>query len=217
MKKIFLTFIILTIVLSISLAFVACKDTSNDKDEEVTYMITVNCEDRLVLDTISVKLFDTNGNAVTGAGYLDSSHRATFKLAPSVYKVVLIGPLSAYEDIPETLVTPTSLNANITLTKKGSDVNVGNKVTYTVTLQMPTGEIVSGKTVQLCTSADAGGACVLGQTDENGVATFELAPNSYEIHIMENQYPDGYTFDNTEYTVSATQRDITVQFKAIRE
>lgn len=221
MKKILLTLIILTIALSISLSFIACKDTNDNIDDnkgKVSFSVTVNCDDVLILDTVSVKLVDTQSGAVSEEVYLTSSNnKATFLLAPSVYKVVLTGALSTYEEISETLVTPTSLNANISLTKKGSNVNVGNKVTYSITLTLPTGEPVANKTVQLCTSADEGGACVTAQTNESGVATFELVPNTYEIHIWESEYPEGYIFDDTEYIVTAQAREITVQFKAVSE
>lgn len=217
MKKIFISLIILTIAISISLSLIACDKTNDNKDEKVRYSITVNCEDRMMYDTLWVKLLDTNGNAVTGNGYLDSNHRATFSVAPGVYKVELIGPLSAYEDIPETLVSPTSLNATITLVKKGSDVNIGNKATYKVTLQTPSGDPLANVAIQLCDSAEEGGMCHPATTDENGVATLELAKKTYELHISEDQWPEGYTFDDSKYTVSVEQREIVAQFDAIGE
>ncbi len=216
MKKILLTLVILTIALSISLSLIACDNTNNDDNKgNVTYTITINCNDVVLLDTVSVKLLDSNGNAVTESVYLDKDHKATFSLKPSVYKVAVEGPLSDYEDIEETLVTPTSLNAIVMLTKKGVIHNDKDKVIYKITLTMPSGEPVANETVQLCTSAEAGGLCHTEQTDANGVATFDLSPDNYEVHVL--KCPDGYTFDDKEYKVTAEQREITVQYKAISE
>lgn len=217
MKKLFLTLIILTLVTAVALTFIACDKTENENDGKVTYSVTVNCDDVLLLDTLSVKLLDTNGNAVTEETYLDANHKATFSLAPAVYKVVLSGSLAGYEDVPETFLSPTSLNATINLTKKGSENNNGNKVTYKVTVKSADGELLPNINVQLCALASEGGMCYQVTTDENGVATFELAPSTYELHILENQWPEGCTFDNDAFMVYSNEREITVQFVAIGE
>lgn len=216
MKKIFLTLIILTLATAVALSFIACDKTDNDNDGKVTYSVTINCDDSVLLDILSVKLLDTNGNAVAEE-YLDTNHKATFSLAPAVYKVVLNGPLSDYEDIPETFMSPTSLNATINLTKKGSENNNSNKVTYKVTVKSVDGELLPNVNVQLCALASEGGMCYQMTTDENGVATFELAPSTYELHILENQWPAGSTFDNSAFMVYANEREITVQFVAVSE
>lgn len=216
MKKIFLTLIVLTLITAVAFTFIACdkNENENDNDGKVAYSVTVNCDDVLLLDTLSVKLLDTKGNAVAEE-YLDANHKATFSLTAGVYKVVLSGSLSAYEDVPETFLSPTSLNVTINLTKKGSENNNGNKVTYKVTVKSVTGELLPNINVQLCALASEGGMCYQMTTDENGVATFELAPSTYELHILENQWPAGSTFDNSAFMVYANEREITVQFVAV--
>lgn len=214
MKKIIITLLILTIVLSLSFSLFACDNTNNkdDNDGKVRYCITVNCADKLVLDTISVKIVDTNGNDVTKFGGLDTNRQAVFHAKPGTYKVVVVGALSDYEDVPETFVTPTSLYATVELVKKGSGILPTTKVEYNITLTLPNGEPVANKTVQLCTLASAGGTCVTAITNEDGIATFSLVPDIYEVHLWESEFPEGFTFDNALYTVTADVREITIQY-----
>ncbi len=86
-------------------------------------------------------------------------------------------------------------------------------VIYSVVLTYPDGTPVANQIVQLCTAAVEGvpGACHPLATDENGMAVFELEADTYELHI--EGVPDGYTFDNTKYTLTAENPSITVSLE----
>ncbi len=51
------------------------------------------------------------------------------------------------------------------------------------------GEPVPGTYVNFCTDR----TCTLAQSDENGVITFEGAPDSYHIQLL--KVPEGFSFD----------------------
>lgn len=55
-------------------------------------------------------------------------------------------------------------------------------------------------------------------TDAEGKVTYSLSGNPlgvYDVHIMEDSLPEGYTFDNTEVKTSAEQTAYTLTLKPI--
>ena len=55
------------------------------------------------------------------------------------------------------------------------------------------GEPVSGVIVQFCSETE----CIIGKTDENGLAVFDKEAGEYNVHILKT--PDTFSADSTEY------------------
>ena len=69
---------------------------------------------------------------------------------------------------------------------------------YIVHITDQDGAPVPGATVKFCTET----ACVLRQADENGIVTFDGAPDAYHVQLL--KVPDGYSFDaDFEMTTNA--------------
>lgn len=69
------------------------------------------------------------------------------------------------------------------------------------------GDPVSGAMVQFCSDT----LCMMGQTDENGMAVFEQEEGHYTAHLL--AAPEGYAPDETEYTLLDTYSDLTIVLK----
>ena len=70
------------------------------------------------------------------------------------------------------------------------------------------GAPVVGATVQFCSDMQ----CMIGKTDENGVAEFDEAPGNYTVHLL--KVPEGFAKDKTEYKAPAVPGDLTIVVKA---
>ena len=209
----------LALLAALSLGLAAC-DTTEDpkdngdpsKDQNITYTVTANCEDALILGGVKVQLKD--GATVAGESTF-SKGVASFSLPAATYSVDLV-EMSGFEGLLAeyrwswATVTPEAPNATITiLSSTDDDGGDAEKVTYTLTVLYPDNTPVGGIMVQLC-----GGPtymCNPRITDANGVAVFELAAGDYEVHIAKADWPSGYTFDDTEYTMGSTGGSLTVK------
>ena len=96
------------------------------------------------------------------------------------------------------------------------DNNAGNSagdddgtVTYTVIVTDENGNPIAGAMVQLCKEA-----CIPAVADENGVATFKLAEDTYKVSFV--MLPDGYTYsgDETEFYFAEDAFAMTIALKA---
>lgn len=204
------TVLLLALVAAFCIGLAAC-DTSQ---KNITYTITADCEDAIILGGVMVQLKD--GTTVAGESKFVNGV-ATFSLPAATYSVDIVeksgfeGLLADYRWSMAT-VTSDSPNATITILSAEEDSDSTEKVTYTLTLLYPDKTPASGVMVQLC-----GGPlnmCNPKKTDASGVAVFELAAGSYEVHIAAGDWPDGYTFDDTEYTMSAAGGSLTVYLRA---
>lgn len=70
------------------------------------------------------------------------------------------------------------------------------------------GAPVAGATVQFCSDMQ----CMMGKTDENGVAEFDEEPGHYTVHLLKP--PEGFAKDKTEYEAPAVPGDVTIVVKA---
>jgi uncharacterized protein YuzE len=61
--------------------------------------------------------------------------------------------------------------------------------------------------VQCCNDT----TCRFGETDENGVATFEVPVSEYHVQVLE--VPDGYEEDDTLYYPTEGSEEIKIQLK----
>ena len=75
---------------------------------------------------------------------------------------------------------------------------------YRIFVQNEEGEPVSDAMVQFCSDD----LCMMGKTDESGMASFDNEPGHYTVHIL--KAPEGYAKDETEYEMLSTYSDLTV-------
>ena len=54
--------------------------------------------------------------------------------------------------------------------------------------------------------------CMMGKTDENGVASFAGLPGSYTVHLL--KVPEGFAKDSSEYSAPSVPGDMTIVVKA---
>lgn len=60
---------------------------------------------------------------------------------------------------------------------------------------------IQGVQVQLCSDS----MCWMGKTDENGLASFEVDPGTYTVHIT--KAPEGYVKSEEEFTLDKDNRE----------
>ena len=84
--------------------------------------------------------------------------------------------------------------------------NPGN--VYRVITVDESGAPVQGVAVQFCSDQ----MCLMGETDSDGIATFEQEEGSYTIHVY--KVPEGFAEDKTEYPVPETYGDVNITLKA---
>lgn len=202
-------------VLCLVLGIAACTDNGDPgpDDKTVTYTVSVTCEDALTLETIKVKMMSgTTEVAKKAVEKNGEAYQAVFSLAPADYVAELEGMLENFTYTPATL-TPITTSATVALQKKGAETDPSTpaeKIDYSVTVKLPNGDPVGNIDVQLC-----GGpiyTCTQSTTDENGVAAFKLAAGNYEVHIEAKFWPDGYLFDDKEFTIGSTGGNVDVTF-----
>ena len=75
---------------------------------------------------------------------------------------------------------------------------------YEVLVTDEAGEPVSGATVQFCSDTE----CILGTTDDSGVAVFDKEAGSYTVHVL--KAPEGYAADDTELPAPAQPGRVTI-------
>ena len=74
---------------------------------------------------------------------------------------------------------------------------------YRVIVSDSDGDLVKGAAVQFCSDT----TCMMGKTDENGVAVFEMEEGPiYTVHIL--KVPEGYVKNTGEFLTDATYCDI---------
>ncbi len=78
---------------------------------------------------------------------------------------------------------------------------------YRVITVDESGAPVAGVMVQLCSEQ----MCVMGETDQDGVAVFNSDEGLYTVHVY--SVPEGYAEDATEYPVPETYGDVTITLK----
>lgn len=212
----------LAIATALCMGLAACDGTKDPNGKEkptdgqnITYTVTAECEDALILGGVKVQLKE--GTAVAGESSF-SKGVATFSLPSATYSVDLV-EMSGFEGLLAeyrwswATVTPEAPNATITiLSAEDDDGGNTEKVTYTLTVLLPDNTPVSDIMVQLC--GGPSNMCNPRITDASGVAVFELAAGDYEVHIAEADWPSGYTFDDTEYTMGAEGGSLTVYLHA---
>ena len=83
----------------------------------------------------------------------------------------------------------------------------GKKTNYEVLVNDAAGKPVSGVVIQFCSDTE----CIMGTTNEKGVAVFDKEAGSYTIHVL--KVPEGYAPDDTEYSAPAKPGLVTIVLK----
>ena len=73
----------------------------------------------------------------------------------------------------------------------------GKPAKYEVLVRDEAGKPVSGVTVQFCSDTE----CMMGATDENGIAAFEQEAGSYTVHVL--KVPEGFENVSEEFAAPA--------------
>ena len=63
---------------------------------------------------------------------------------------------------------------------------------------------IPGTSIQFCSDT----TCIMGETDETGIAAFDQEPGHYTVHIL--KAPEGYAADDTEYEAPAEPGLVTI-------
>lgn len=84
--------------------------------------------------------------------------------------------------------------------------NPGNA--YRVITCDESGAPVAGVMVQFCSDQ----VCQMGETDADGIATFDSDEGIYTVHIY--AVPEGFAEDDTEYPVPESFGDVNITLKA---
>ena len=90
----------------------------------------------------------------------------------------------------------------------GASADRGNAAEYRIICVDENGQPVAGCTVQFCSDD----TCLLGKTDENGIAAFQEPPGHYTVHLLKP--PAGYAKDSTEYTAPEVYGDVIITLEA---
>ena len=92
--------------------------------------------------------------------------------------------------------------------KTKGDITPASGTEYRIICVDESGNPVAGAKVQFCSDI----TCMLGTTDENGVAVFDVDPGHYTVHLLKP--PAGFAKDSTEYETPTTYGDVTIVVKA---
>ena len=78
---------------------------------------------------------------------------------------------------------------------------------YRIIVLDENGAPVEKATVQFCSDVQ----CMMGKTDADGLATFEVPEGNYTVHIL--KVPEGYEKNPDEFTLPATYSDLSIVLK----
>ena len=130
------------------------------------------------------------------------------KLIAAILLLTMILCLCACGEGADPAQTTTKQEVPVTTTTVPSTTVSDGKVTYTVTITDENGDPVVGAMIQLCKDA-----CVPGRTNDQGVAEFRLAEDSYKVSFL--AMPEGYSYANetTEFYFESGATELTIQLK----
>ena len=94
------------------------------------------------------------------------------------------------------------------LSKEKGAIAPASGTEYRVICVDESGNPVVGAAVQFCSDT----SCMMGKTDENGIAVFDVDPGHYTVHLLKP--PAGYAKDSTEYETPTIFGDVTIVVKA---
>lgn len=106
---------------------------------------------------------------------------------------------------PKTEGVTAGLSAEKGVGDKGVSANDAGM--YRIIVLDENGAPVEKATVQFCSDVQ----CMMGKTDAQGLATFEVPEGNYTVHIL--KVPEGYEKNPDEFTLPATYSDLSIVLK----
>ena len=171
------------------------------EDAGVTYTVILppeNADDLFVIEGFPTSLFVNREGVVVGEPVVG-------KLV-DVYEPAIDSLLSAGAADMEKPAGVTARGAGAkSLADKGVSSNDAGM--YRIIVLDEKGNPVEKAAIQFCSETE----CMLGKTDAEGMATFEVPEGSYTVHVL--KVPAGYEKDSTEYTVPASYSDLSIVLK----
>ena len=217
LKKTLVFSLSLCVALGAGMTAVACGET---EAKEVTYTINIEADEPSALADMKVLFFsDDNSKSVSLSGT-----SASVELPEGNYTAYLTGNLPGYTYTPVKL---SKAQKSATIYVEEAEEDDFGKIAYQFLVLFPGGEQVfkggDENGVQICTSADQEGvtyACYDCYFDDMYMArlsmsndTFMLPAARYDIHFLEENWPEGYTFDETKYSTSNVGGFYSVELK----
>ena len=83
----------------------------------------------------------------------------------------------------------------------------GKPAKYEVLVRDEAGKPVSGVAIQFCSDTE----CMMGTTDENGIAAFEQKAGSYTVHVL--KVPEGFENVSEEFKAPAQPGQLVIVLK----
>ncbi len=155
-----------------------------------------NINDLFEITGLPLSLFINREGRIVGAPV---SGALVAKYEPAIMQ--LLSEAAGDEEEDEDFDNPFTVQQ--TARSFGGETPVPNKG-YRVICMDEEGNPVSGVTVQFCSDT----MCHLEETDAEGAAMFDLAPDHYTVHIL--KVPDGYADDSNEYEAGFDGADVMI-------
>lgn len=190
MKKIISTVLMIALVLSMSMLFVACNNDSGNEggnggnegaNEKIKYTVTVKDSDGAVIKGVKLDFVTSKGNVTTTT---DSDGKATYTTAETIQVTIKEIP-SGYEYSKLNVKQSFDANGNL-------NVTISKLAPFVIRVEDQNGNAIAGVKVQIC---DSESSCRLPRTtDAEGTATYPYEDG--EFHAMISDLPEGYTEEN---------------------
>lgn len=132
------------------------------------------------------------------------------KLIAAILLLTMVLCLCACGEDPNPAQTTTTPKTPNTTTTTATTTVSDGKVTYTVTVTDESGNPVAGAMIQMCKDA-----CVPGRTNDQGVAEFRLAQDSYKVSFLVMPEGYGYMGEATEFYFETGATELTIQLKKV--
>lgn len=190
MKKIISTVLMIALVLSMSMLFVACNDDSGNEggnggnegtNEKTKYTVTVKDSDGVAIKGVKLDFVTSKGNVTSTT---DSDGKATYTTAETIQVTIKEIP-SGYEYSKLNVKQSFDANGNL-------NVTISKLAPFVIRVEDQNGNAIAGVKVQIC---DSESSCRLPRTtDAEGTATYPYEDG--EFHAMISDLPEGYTEEN---------------------
>lgn len=124
-------------------------------------------------------------------------------------KIVTYPIIGVPADLSDYEKTIDSLLGGKTEVKEPAETNAAETRTDTcrVVIKDEAGSPVAGVRVQFCSDT----ACIMGKTDEEGIASFNAEKGQYTVHVQ--KVPEGYEPCDEEFAVNENLDDVTIILK----
>ena len=169
------------------------------REKGVTYTVILppdNFDEIIEINAFPTTFFVGKDTALTGSPVIGAQ--------VDVYESAIDGLLSRGAAPTRQVIT-----AEAGAGKGGADAGVtaNDAGMYRIYVADESGKPVEGATVQFCSDS----SCLLGKTDAQGVASFQVPEGNYTVHLL--KVPAEFEKNTTEYTMPGTYSDLSVVLK----